>query len=269
MDQSSSPSEQGTYVQVNDLPMYYESYGEGIPVILLHGGLQTCRMWTQVVCALTKNYRVIAPDSRGHGQTGAYVEQISHPMMVEDFIQLIHTLGLDRPFVVGYSEGGQIAKHMAINHPGLARGYMLGGIFNSMTAEFRQLMQAQLGFEGPGIVDIERVIQQSPEVIRGLQERHDIFHGQDYWKTMLIQSSQRWWSPTQLTPVDFAKIMDPTLFWTGDRDVFCPPEQSMEMYRMVKGAELAVIPNADHFTMFYQQIDVAIGVLLNFMQRLI
>ena len=68
---------------------------------------------------------------------------------------------------------------------------------------------------------------------------------------------------------DFAKIIDPTLFWSGDRDGLCPPEQSLEMYRMVKGAELAVVPNADHFTMFTQQIDVAIPILLNYMKRVV
>ena len=269
MNQSPSVSDQGAYVQVNGLRMYYESHGEGIPVILLHGGFETCRMWTQVKSALSKNYRVITPDSRGHGRTDPSVEPVTYPLMVEDFIQFTQVLGLDKPFVAGYSDGGQIAKHMAINYPGLARGYMIGGIFNSMTAEWRGLMQVMLGFDGPGMVDNERVAQQSPGVVRDLQEKHGIFHGQDYWKTMLLQSSQRWWSPAELTQADFAKITDPTLFWTGNRDVFCPPEQSLEMYRMVKGAEVAVIPNADHFTMFYQQIDVATMVLLNFVKRVI
>ena len=269
MDQSPSSSDQGTYVQVNGLRMYYESRGEGNPVILLHGGLGTCQMWAQVVAALSSVYQVITPDSRGHGRSGSSVEEVSYPLMVEDFTQLIQELRLNKPFVAGYSDGGQIAKHMAINHPGLARGYMIGGIFNSMTAEWRQLMQGTLGINGPGEVDIERVFKENPGVVRDIQEKHEPFHGQDYWKTMLIQSSQRWWSPAKLTPVDFAKITDPTLFWTGDRDVFCPPEQSLEMYRMVKGAELAIIPNADHISMFSQQIDVAIEVLLNFMKRVI
>jgi pimeloyl-ACP methyl ester carboxylesterase len=136
-----------------------------------------------------------------------------------------------------------------------------------MTVEWQEVMQGMLGFEGPGIVDTQRVAQQNPGVVQDLQEKHGSYHEADYWKTLLIQSSQRWWSMTELTQADCAKITDPTLFWTGDRDVFCPPEQSLEMYRMVKGAEAAIIPNADHFTMFYQQIDIAIDVLLNFMDR--
>lgn len=57
VDQSSPVSDQGTYVSVNGLRMYYESYGEGIPVLLLHGGFETCRMWAPVVAALSRNYR--------------------------------------------------------------------------------------------------------------------------------------------------------------------------------------------------------------------
>lgn len=268
MDRSSPLSDRGTYVQVNGLRMYYESHGEGIPVILLHGGFETCRMWAPVVATLSRKYRVITPDSRGHGRTDASVEPVTYPLMVEDFVQFIQVLGLDRPFVGGYSDGGQIAKHMAINHPGLARGYMIGAIFNSMTVEWRGLMRGMLGFEGPGMVDIERVAQQNPEVVQDLKEKHGNDREHEYWRTLLVQSSQRWWSPAELTNVDFARIKEPTLFWCGDRDVFCPPEQSLEMYRMVQVAELAVIPNADHFTMSAQW-DVATEVLSNFMKRVI
>ncbi len=83
---------------------------------------------------------------------------------------------------------------------------------------------------------------------------------------MLAQVSRGWWDPPVNTADDFARIADATLFWCGDRDVFCPPEQSLEMVRMVKGAELAVIPNASHFSMMLQ-IDIAIEVLLNYINR--
>jgi pimeloyl-ACP methyl ester carboxylesterase len=147
MNQSSSSGDQGTYVQINGLRMYYESYGEGIPVILLHGGFETCRMWSQVASSLSKKYRVITPDSRGHGRTDPSVEPITYPLMVEDIIHFTQVLGLDKPFVAGYSDGGRIAINMAINYPGLVRGYMIGGIFYSMIAEWRGMMQGMLGFK--------------------------------------------------------------------------------------------------------------------------
>jgi len=223
-------------------------------------------MWAMVVPALSKHYRVITPDSRGHGRTDPSEEPVTFQLMAEDIFQLIQVLKLEKPFVVGYSDGGQIAKHMAINYPGLVRGYMLGGIFNSIAPEWQGVMHGMLGFEGPGSVDFERVAQHNPGVIQDLQEKHGKYHEPEYWKTLLMQSSERWWSPVELTRNDFAKITDPTLFWCGDRDVFCPPEQSLEMYRMVNGAELAVVLNADHISIM-QQIDLVNIILLNFIDR--
>jgi pimeloyl-ACP methyl ester carboxylesterase len=117
-------------------------------------------------------------------------------------------------------------------------------------------------------VDFERVIRTNAEFVQSLEEKHDVFHEPDYWKSLLMQASQAWWEPPVHTPADFANITDPALFWCGDRDVFCPPEQSLEMYRMVENAELAIIPNADHFTMA-GQFDLAAMILLNFTQRVI
>jgi pimeloyl-ACP methyl ester carboxylesterase len=261
-------SKQGAYVQANDLNMYYETHGSGIPVILLHGGLETGQMWAPVTTAFSRDYQVITPDSRGHGRTDNPSGQCSYPLMAEDIAQLIQVLRLDKPLVAGYSDGGQTALYMAIKYPGLARGYMIGGIFNTMTNAWRQVMQGALGFRGSGEVDFEHIEQTNPELIKSLQEKHDIFHTPGYWKTLLTQVSQCWWAPPKLTPADFVKVVDPALFWCGDRDVFCPPEQSLEMYRMVKGAELAVIPNADHFSMM-QQINIAIEILLNFIKRIV
>ena len=266
MNRSPASSDQGTYVQVNGLRMYYETYGEGTPVIFLHGGLETCRMWAPVIPSFSMNYQAITPDSRAHGRTDNPSENFSYPLMAEDIVQLIQVLGLHKPFVVGYSDGGQTALKMAITYPGLARGYLIGGIFNAITAEWRQMMQGFLGFEGSGIVNFERVIQTNAEFVRSLEEKHDVFHEPGYWKSLLTQASQAWWEPHIHTQADFAKITDPVLFWCGDRDVFCPPEQSLEMYRMVNKAELAVIPDADHFTMA-EQFDIATMILLNFIKR--
>jgi len=259
---------QGYYIQVNGLSMYYESSGDGIPVILLHGGLSTSQMWVPVIPSFSRDYRVITPDTRAHGRTDNPSGLLSFPLMAEDTAQFIQALGLQKPLVVGYSNGGQTALHMAMTYPGLVRGYMIGGIFNSMTTAWLQVMQGQLGIEGPGVVDVERVIQQNPAVIRDLQQQHDVFHTPGYWKTLLVQASRCWWNPPEHTQVDFDKILDPILFWCGDQDVFCPPEQSLEMSRRVKNAELAVIPNADHFTMI-QHIDIVILILLSFMKRVI
>ncbi len=258
--------EHGTTVQVNGLHMYYETYGAGIPVLLIHGGLETCQMWAPVLPAFSAKYQVYTPDSRSHGRTDNPSGKITYRMMGADFAEFIQKLGLHKPFVIGYSDGGQAALELAMNYPGLVRGYGIGAISKSMTEDWRHFLQGPLGFDGPRMVDFARLAQANPDLIKSLQEKHDVHHSPGYWKRLLAQISANWLDPPTYTKEDFAKIIDPLLLWCGDRDVFCPPEQSLEMYHMVNRGELAVIPNADHFSML-EQIDLAIKVLFNFMAR--
>jgi pimeloyl-ACP methyl ester carboxylesterase len=259
---------QGAYAQVNGLHMYYETYGEGIPVILLHGGLETCQMWAPVIPSFSQNYKVFTPDTRGHGRTNNPSGKFSYPLLAEDIARFINALELKDTLIAGYSDGGQIALEMSMAYPGLVQGYMVGAVYNTMMVEWRQMIQGPLGFDGPGVVDFERVIQMNADLVHSLEKKHDVLHEPGYWKSLLTQVSQAWWEPPAHTQADFAMITEPVLFWCGDRDVFCPPEQSLEMYRMVNKAEIAVIPNADHFTMA-NQFEITTMVLLNFMQRVI
>jgi len=259
--------EQGTYVQVNDLKMYYEIHGTGIPVLLIHGGMETCQMWHPFLQFFSDDYMLITPDSRAHGRTNNPSQEFSYALMAADMAGLIEVLGLQKPFVAGYSDGGQTALDMAMVYPGLARGYLIGGIYYCMTPEWQATMQGLLGFDGPGKVDFERVLHKNPELVQTLQARHDLFHAAGYWKSFLSQISSQWMVPLNYSAADFAKIVDPLFFFCGDRDVFCPPEQNLEMYRMVNQAEMAVIPNADHFSMA-QQFDVVATLMQGFMERI-
>lgn len=256
----------GKYVRVNGLHMYYEKNGAGTPVILIHGGAETCRMWDPFLDLFSSDYQLITPDSRAHGRTDNPSGQYRYPLMAEDMAQFIQALELKRPFVAGYSDGGQVALEMAMNYPGLARGYLIGAVYYRLTEAWRDFMQTQLCMVGPGVVDIGRMIKTHPEFVEVLQERHDAFHTPGYWQTFLVQLSTQWMSPLDYTPEDFSRIVDPMLFFCGDRDVFCPPEQNLELYRMVNRADLAVVLDADHFTIA-NQFHLVVPIMENFMNR--
>ncbi len=258
----------GRYARVNGLRMYYEVNGSGTPVILIHAGTETCRMWAPFLGLFSENYQLITPDSRAHGRTDNPSGVFSYRLMAEDMAQFIQALGLQQPFVAGYSDGGQVGLEMAMNYPGLARGYMLGGIYHTLTEPFLQFVQDSLGMVSPVVVDTEHVFQTNPELVQILQERHAVFHTPDYWKTYLTQISTQWLEPLNYPPEEFARIIDPVLFFCGDRDTFCPPEQNLEMFRRVSQAELAVIPNADHFSIA-NQIDLIVSLMQNTMIRII
>ena len=107
----------GAYADVNGINLYYETHGEGRPMILLHGGLVSGEMFGPILPALAENHRVIAVDLQGHGRTADIDRPLDIRLMADDIAALIDHLGLDRPDVVGYSLGGGVAFFTAVNHP--------------------------------------------------------------------------------------------------------------------------------------------------------
>jgi pimeloyl-ACP methyl ester carboxylesterase len=111
----------GTYIEANGLTIYYEVCGEGEPLLLIHGGTATCSSWASHLPAFTQHFRVFAPDSRGHGRTDNPAGELAYRPMADDVAALIEALGLQRPLVLGYSDGGQIALELGMRYPELAR----------------------------------------------------------------------------------------------------------------------------------------------------
>src|SRR5262249_23044476 len=104
--------------------------GEGEPLILLHGGVvSTSPIWTGVpisypshMATLTARFRVIAPDTRGGGRTVHPGGTVTFDLLADDVAALADALGLERPLVAGFSEGGITATVLGIRHPGLRAG---------------------------------------------------------------------------------------------------------------------------------------------------
>src|SRR5438552_1864703 len=107
----------GQHADVNGINLYYETYGSGRPLILLHGGLGSGEMFGPVVSALAEHHRVILPDLQGHGRTADIDRPLDVRFMADDIAALIDHLGLEKPDVAGYSLGGGVALQVAFRHP--------------------------------------------------------------------------------------------------------------------------------------------------------
>src|ERR671923_2679950 len=106
------------YANVNGINLYYETHGEGRPLVLLHGGLGSGEMFGPVLTELAKHHHVVTPDLQGHGRTADIDRPIDMRLMAGDIAALIDHLKLDKPDVVGYSLGGGVALHTAAKYPG-------------------------------------------------------------------------------------------------------------------------------------------------------
>src|SRR5438034_8285488 len=107
----------GKYAKVNDINLYYETHGDGPPLILLHGGLGSGETFGPVLTQLAKRQQVIAVDLQGHGRTADIDRPIDVRLMADDIAALIDHLALASPDVVGYSIGGGVAWQTAFKYP--------------------------------------------------------------------------------------------------------------------------------------------------------
>lgn len=258
-------AQQGQYVRANGLNIYYEEYGEGEPLILVHGGLATLESWRAQLPTFGKHFRTIAPDSRGHGRTDNPTGSFSYRLMAEDLAAFIQALGLRKPLIYGYSDGGQITLELGMRFPDMARALVVGAAWFKFSDPYREFMRSLLGDEQTEDVDTERMKQEYGDYVEMLRAWHSHVYGQDYWKTLLKQIKPMWLSPLNYSADDFRRTTAPTLVIAGDRDIGVPVEEAAEMYRLLPNAELGIIPNADHFQASDHETFVAI--VLDFLLR--
>jgi pimeloyl-ACP methyl ester carboxylesterase len=115
--ESMKPAASG-YADVNGLKLYYEVYGKGKPIVLLHGSYMTIPMnWAHAIPLFARNRQVIVAEMQGHGRTRDVARELSYEGMADDVSGLLGQLKIESADVLGYSMGGGIAFQLAIRHP--------------------------------------------------------------------------------------------------------------------------------------------------------
>lgn len=104
-------------VQANGLRMHYVEAGEGPVVLLLHGFPETWFAWRYQIPVLARQYRVVAPDLRGYGETGKPMEGYDKRNMARDIRELMSVLGVDKAAVVGHDRGARVGTRFVKDHP--------------------------------------------------------------------------------------------------------------------------------------------------------
>lgn len=235
----------GQMLKVNGLEMYYEEVGEGEPLILIHGGTATASSWQGHLPEFAKHFRVIMPESRGHGSTNNPGGVLTYALMAEDFAAFVEALGLSKPFIFGYSDGGQTALEIGMRYPALAGALVIGGATYEFSPQYYEMLNT-FSFITDGKVDTDAVERDEPEWAAELQRDHAVPGDPDKWKTLLAQITPLWLTQIEYELEDLRKITAPTMILVGDRDEGVPVEQAVAMYRTIPAAALVVLPDADH-----------------------
>jgi len=244
MGKASANGPQGQFIDINGARIFYEEHGAGDPLVLLHGGLMSSASWAGVVPLLSERYRVITPDSRGHGRSSNPAGRLSYEQLADDAAELIAALGVQRPAVGGWSDGGQAVLELAIRHPDVARVLVIGGALFDFGESYRRSMREAFGTDVPEAVEVDRIEATLGE---GLPWFRSMYAGDDQgWHAFLRQSVDMWFAYEGVREEEFRGIGAPALVIIGDRDELVPVEVAVAMYRMLPEGELAICPGATH-----------------------
>ena len=107
----------GKYVDANGIKIYYEEYGQGQPLLLLHGNSESIQSFRQQIPEFSKHYRVIAVDTRGQGKSSENGMTYSYDLFADDMNALLNILNIDSANILGWSDGGNTGLIMAMKYP--------------------------------------------------------------------------------------------------------------------------------------------------------
>ncbi|HET7488653.1 MAG TPA: alpha/beta hydrolase [Acidimicrobiales bacterium] len=250
-------------VRANGIEIAYVEAGDGPPLVLLHGAfVSTGPAWAGNPIAyvphmetLAKHFRVVAPDTRGSGATVHPGGTVSYSLLADDLAALVDALGLERPALMGFSDGAAIATVAAIRHPEAVGALALHAGYDVFVPNAPIFEMGRTLFGGsPEATQAdadaaERALGAIPPMAAMLERTkadYDGAQGAGHWREYLRIFFDRATHSPGYTVDDFRSIAAPTLILTGDRDHFCSVEEAATAYRNLPAGELAVLPNTGH-----------------------
>jgi pimeloyl-ACP methyl ester carboxylesterase len=262
--QQLKPAESG-YVPVNGLKVYYEVYGEGRPIVLLHGAFMTIEgNWGQLIPELSKTRKVIAIELQGHGHTPYSDRKLNFATLASDVEGVMAHLKVDSADVAGYSFGGEVAYQLAIQSPKRVTKLV---IISSTYKTTGWLPQIAVAFKN-----------MKPEYLTNtpMHAAYDaVAPDKTKWTAFLEQMFAFARVPFDLGEANVAKITAPVLLISGDNDGLDKVEL-MKTYQLLGGgvaadmapmpkSRLAVVPGQSHVGLM-MQTQTILGYLNGFLK---
>lgn len=232
----------GTLFEVNGAHLYYETYGTGRPVVLLHGGLGTIHTsFAKLIPDLAREHRVIAIEQPGHGHAPDRAGSYSYARQADDTAALLSAIGVTGADLVGFSDGGIIALLLGSRHPALVRKVVASG--------------ANVRADGIEAKPLKWMRETTPEefVVKmsggGRREAYEAASpdGPAHWKVVAGKVRALWVTDPPFEAAELSRVSAPVLIVVGDRDTI-RAEHALEMYRTVPRGQLLVLPETAHDT---------------------
>lgn len=226
-----------------DVPIYFRVYGSGRKtVVFLHGNGENWQIFRRQIEPIVKEgYQVLLIDSRGHGHSGFnYREKLTIEKMADDVYGVLQYLNIDKAYVVGFSDGGNIALSLLRRHPECIEKLIVAGANfypNGMKLSYHLL--TVMGWLLMCIMSVFVAGRRKNRKIMSLMVRQPRFR-----------------------PSYFKHIQTPVLVMAGDRDMI-KPRHTLLIKDSFPNSQIAFIKDSDHF-IFYRQPDVVNRQIIDF-----
>jgi len=224
----------GKFYNIRGFKMYAETYGQGAPLLIIHGNGGSIRDFIYQIPYFENKYKVIIADSRAQGNSADGGDSLTYEMMADDYAALLDAMKIDSAYVIGWSDGGINALLLAIRHPDKVKKLASTGanLVPDTTAVPKEVWDIAL----PTYLALKEKTQKTP------QEK-------DQYKLMRLLAEQ-----PHIPLSDLQKISCPSLIIGGDHDVI-KEEHTMLIYKNIPKAYLWILPGSGHSTPIFYKDD--------------
>ncbi|HUN87339.1 MAG TPA: alpha/beta hydrolase [Terriglobales bacterium] len=216
-----------TFVQ-DGIKLYYEIYGSGQPLLVVHGNGGSIHDLSAQVAYFRKHYRVIAMDSRDQGKSDDSPDKITYEKMTDDLAALLDHLQTGPVDVLGWSDGGIEALLLGVRHPDKVKKIA------AMAANLNPTEEALY----PEVIKMVKDFEATPSAQSDTPQGHRELK---VTEMLLLEP--------HIDPKELESIKAPTLVLAGDHDLI-RDEHTLEIYHHIPNSELAIFPNATHMIPF-------------------
>jgi len=213
----------GKLMEVNGVKLYYEVYGQGEPLLLIHGNNSSMASFNNQLEILSKKYQVIGLDSRGQGNSSSNDTKLTYELMADDVNVFLDQMNLKNVNVLGWSDGGNIAVILGMEHPDKVKKMAIMGavLYNNKTS-----------------VDpkINKILNQQVKEMKakGISE-----NDMNYRLKMLLLTEPN------IDPAELKKIQAPTLVMAGEHDVM-PEKHTKLIADKIPNGKMLIFKGGDH-----------------------
>ncbi len=209
--------------------LYYEVYGTGEPLLLVHGNGGSIAHLSAQIDHFRQRYKVIAMDSRDHGKSGDSPDKLTYEKMTDDLAALIDHLKTGPVYVLGWSDGGIEALLLGIRHP--AKVKKIAAMAANLNPSDKALHPEAVALIKSMVASMSAAAKSTPQSKRELKVTQ-----------MMLEEPN-------IDPKALEAITAPTLVLAGDHDLI-PDEHTLEIFHHIPNSQLCIFPNATHTVVY-------------------